>query len=137
MVSEAAAQRTILETAELFDWRCYHTFDSRRSADGFPDLVLVRERLIYAELKRPGKKPRRHQVEWLDALARAGEEVYLWTLDDLHEIGRVLQRRWVFVPFGRSVADDDGEVDGPCLNDGAGSFAPASAWIRGHGRRDA
>jgi hypothetical protein len=91
----------------------YHTFDSRRSAGGYPDLTLVRERVIFAEVKRPGERPRADQVAWLGGLARTGAEVYLWTLDDLDEIGLILACR--------------GGVD----------FVPGSAWIPGRGRSDA
>jgi hypothetical protein len=121
---EADAQQTIVELAQWRRWRVYHTFDSRRSQSGFP------------ELKRVGERPRSVQVEWLDDLAKAGAEVYVWTLDDLHEIGRVLERRWRFLPAG--VSEFHGvELAGPRLIDGAIAFAPRSAWIPGHGRRDA
>jgi hypothetical protein len=134
---EADAQQTIVELAQWRRWRVYHTFDSRRSQSGFPDLTLARDRVIFAELKRVGERPRSVQVEWLDDLAKAGAEVYVWTLDDLHEIGRILERRrWRFLPAG--VSEFHGvELAGPRLIDGAIAFAPRSAWIPGHGRRDA
>ncbi len=91
--SEAQAQATILDVATTLGWRHYHTQDSRRSPSGFPDLVLVRERVIYAELKKVGEQPRPEQIDWLNALARAGCEVYVWTIDDLAEITAVLVRR--------------------------------------------
>lgn len=122
-VAEKDVQSMIVELAGLHGWRVYHTFDSRRSAAGFPDLMLVRERIVFAELKRAGEKPRRDQVEWLDALARSGAEVYLWTIDDLVEIGRILAWRWWF--------------DGEGLFGDKRELRPRSAWIPGHGRRDA
>lgn len=134
---ESEAQATIVELARWRRWLVYHTFDSRRSQGGFPDLTLVRDRCVFVELKRAGEKPRKDQVEWLDALARAGAEVYVWTLDDLHEIGRVLDRRWRFVPFGDSAPLSGVELSGPRLMDDEGrvSFAPRSAWMPGVGRR--
>lgn len=39
---ESEAQQTILDLAGWRRWWAYHTFDSRRSQGGFPDLVLVR-----------------------------------------------------------------------------------------------
>ena len=46
---EKQVQSAILDVARLLGWRVYHTFDSRKSEAGFPDLVLVRDRVIYAE----------------------------------------------------------------------------------------
>src|SRR5581483_11407584 len=87
---EKDVQETILDLAHTLGWRSYHTFDSRRSAGGFPDLVLVRDRVIFVEVKRVGEKPRADQVVWLDDRAAAGGEVYVWTLDDLGEIAGIL-----------------------------------------------
>ena len=39
-VTEKAFQTAVVELAELCGWKVYHTYDSRRSAPGFPDLVL-------------------------------------------------------------------------------------------------
>lgn len=91
--SEAQAQATILDLACALGWRHYHTHDSRRSPEGFPDLVLVRERVVFAELKKVGERPRPEQVDWLNALAAAGGEVYVWTIDDIAEVAAVLSRR--------------------------------------------
>lgn len=94
VVSEKEAQRTVVNLATLFGWLSYHTFDSRRSAGGFPDLVMVRgDRVVYVEMKKVGEEPREDQVKWLDALAAAGCEVYVWTIDDVSESMRVLQSR--------------------------------------------
>lgn len=51
----------------------YHTHDSRRSAPGFPDLALCRERdgrLIFLELKAGRKKPTDAQLRWVVGLNR-------------------------------------------------------------------
>lgn len=136
---EAQAQAAILDLVQLRGWAAYHTHDSRRSQPGFPDLVLAKRRIVYAELKRPGEKPRSDQVGWLNQLAAAGGEVYLWTLDDLDEISRILAGAWEFVAHGRA-ATPFAAVDGPGLvtaGSGGQHFAPRSAWIPGHGRRDA
>lgn len=50
----------------------YHTHDSRRSAPGFPDLVLVhprKQRILLAELKRDGEYPKTEQRLWLTGLS--------------------------------------------------------------------
>lgn len=92
-LAEKVAQASIVELATLLGWLVYHTHDSRRSQAGFPDLVLVRERVIFAEIKRVGEQPRPSQVEWLNGLSRAGAEVYVWTWDDYDEIARILSLR--------------------------------------------
>ena len=51
-MTEAEHLEQVKAVALTCGWRLYHTFDSRRSAAGFPDLVLVRPpRVIFAELK--------------------------------------------------------------------------------------
>lgn len=90
---EKQVQSAILDIARLLGWRVYHTFDSRKSEAGFPDLVLVRDRVVYAEIKRAGERPRPSQVDWLNALERAGAEVYVWTEDDYDEAGAILSQR--------------------------------------------
>jgi len=93
-LSEKDWQRQVVELARLVGWQhVYHTHDSRRSAHGFPDLALVRERLILVELKRETTRPTDAQTDWLTALAAAGAEVYLWRPSDLDEIGQILAGR--------------------------------------------
>ncbi len=45
---------------------------------GFPDLVLVRDRVIVAELKVGKNKPSEKQIEWNIAIQLAGCESYIW-----------------------------------------------------------
>lgn len=72
---EAALQAEILKLAELTHWLSYHTHDSRRSAAGFPDLVLAKPpRLVVWECKREGAKPSLEQRAWLEALQACGIE---------------------------------------------------------------
>lgn len=92
-VTEAIFQSWVLGIATWNNWLVYHTHDSRRSEEGFPDLVLVRERVVYAELKRPKGKAAPAQVKWIEKLRAAGAEVYLWYPDDLPEVKRVLAKR--------------------------------------------
>jgi len=67
----------------------YHTFDSRRSERGFPDLVLVGPRgVLWRELKSSRGRLSPAQREWLDMLHRAGSDVDVWRPDDWP--GRVL-----------------------------------------------
>lgn len=91
-LSEKDWQSEVIEVAGVGGWRHYHTHDSRRSAKGFPDLVFVRERVLYAELKSRVGLLKPEQEEWLQALARAGQEVYVWRPADRPEMERVLLR---------------------------------------------
>ena len=92
--SEAAFQAQVEQLARLMGWKLYHTHDSRHSAAGFPDLVLVRaSRLLFVELKKDGKKPTPQQQEWLDALCRVhGVEVYCWHPSDWDAVVATLER---------------------------------------------
>jgi hypothetical protein len=79
--------------ADLPTVLAYHTFDSRRSASGFPDFVCVGPRgVLYRELKRQDKKPTPKQQEWLDALSAAGEDAGVWRPYDYlsHRVAREL-----------------------------------------------
>lgn len=97
---ERDVQATIIDLAHAYGWRVAHFRPARTdkgwrtpvSADGkgFPDLVLVRDRVIFVELKREGEHPRPDQVEWLNGLSRAGAEVYVWTLADFDEAASIL-----------------------------------------------
>jgi len=101
---EAQWQSTVISYAHLMGWHVAHfrpMFDSKRKrwmtpvqADGagFPDLVLVRERCIFVELKAPGKYPKPEQRVWLDKLTAAGVEVYVWRPEHIEEMTRVLAR---------------------------------------------
>lgn len=50
------------------------------SADGkgFPDLILVRDRLIAAEIKGAGESVRTEQKAWQAWLTTAGVSAYVW-----------------------------------------------------------
>lgn len=105
----------------------YHTLRSKGSQSGFPDRVLVRDRVVYVELKRHGGKVSAAQREWLDGLARAGSECYVWIPSDLDEIGSVLAGKWLYAraPFYSLTRPRTSEP-----------FLPNSLWIAGQGRRD-
>lgn len=91
--TEAEFQASVLQLAHAARWEHYHTYDSRKSVAGFPDLVLVRStRCIFAELKASGKKPTESQLHWLHTLAATGNEVYVWSPDDWDDIEMVLAR---------------------------------------------
>jgi hypothetical protein len=70
-MNEETFQEQVLELAQLYGWRSYHTFDSRRSTAGFPDLVLVRPpELLFVELKSDDGRVRVEQDAWLNDLQK-------------------------------------------------------------------
>ena len=59
----------LVKKAGFAGWMVYHTYDSRRSTAGFPDLVLVKPPVvIFAELKTEKGTPSTAQDEWLEKL---------------------------------------------------------------------
>lgn len=90
-------QRQVRQLAETLGYRRgYHTFDSRRSDTGFPDLVLVsakRKRIVYLELKREQGRISDSQRDWLAALHAAGGEVYVARPRHLQALATVLGGR--------------------------------------------
>jgi hypothetical protein len=84
-------QHAIIDLARRLGWRVAHTppvkaergWRTAVAADGkgFPDLVLVRERVIWAEVKGDTDRLRPEQEVWLSALRMARQEVYVWSPD--------------------------------------------------------
>jgi hypothetical protein len=91
--TERQLQTVVVAYAHTMGWKLYHTYDSRRSEPGFPDLAMLRgPRQVVAELKRQRLDPTREQWEWLDAFALAGAETYVWRPSDWRDgtIERIL-----------------------------------------------
>ncbi len=85
-ITEAQLQGTVEQMATLLGWRWYHTFDSRRSVAGFPDLVMVhprQKRTLWIELKSERGRLRREQRAWINDLDAVGAEVFVWRPVDL------------------------------------------------------
>lgn len=79
--------------ARQVGFRVYHTLRSKGSQPGFPDWTLVRERLIFLELKSETGKPSDAQKEWIGALLDAGQEVYIARPRHLEPLARILAAR--------------------------------------------
>lgn len=86
--------RQVREYARLMGWKCYHHPYSLGADPGFPDLVLVRERVVFAELKGPRGKMSPAQWDWIDALHAAKAEVYIWRPEDWEQVREVLGPRY-------------------------------------------
>lgn len=86
-VLEKDWQQTVVEHFEWQGWTVYHTFDSRRSNPGFPDLVCARNgELLFAELKREKGKLSPEQLVWLALIESAGIECHVWRPSQVDEV---------------------------------------------------
>ena len=102
-VSEAEWQRDVIDLARTLGWRIAHFrpaltkhgWRTPVAADGagFPDLILVRDRVIAAELKSRTGKTSAEQDAWLAAFAAAGAEAHVWRPDDTDQVLATLRRR--------------------------------------------
>ena len=95
-ISERDFQRMVIDLADLTGWVLqYHTYDSRRSNPGFPDLVLVRPpRILFIELKAQKGVITPAQKLWKEALDKCpGVESYIWRPTDGDEAQRTLQSK--------------------------------------------
>ena len=94
-MTEAEFQAQVIALATLGGWAHYHTFDSRKSAAGFPDLVLVRRnQVLFIELKSERGRVSPEQRAWLDRLEQAVPgSTDVWYPHDLPNIEKLLTRR--------------------------------------------
>jgi len=91
-MTERELQAAVIDLAKLLNWSYYHTYSSRRSVAGFPDLVLVKDRIIFVELKSETGRLTKEQEQWRDSLRVAGVEWYLVRPTGLSDFAQVLQR---------------------------------------------
>ena len=91
-LTEKQFMAQVIQLAKLRRWMVYHTFDSRRSTEGFPDLVLLRDsRLIVAELKVGNNEPTTAQKWWLAAFKDANVAAHIWRETDWKLIEEILE----------------------------------------------
>ena len=91
-MSEKQFQSQVVSLARQLVWLCYHTYDSRRCEPGFPDLVLVRDRVMFRELKTDKGKLTLAQKALGVRLEKAGSDWATWRPSDLQQILRELSR---------------------------------------------
>ena len=79
-MKEKVLQDHVVRLAKALGWMVYHTYDSRRSEPGFPDLVLVRnDEVWFVELKSEKGRLTPEQDQWLSRLENARTvETALW-----------------------------------------------------------
>lgn len=93
-MTEREWQAQVCELATLLGWSWYHTHDSRRSPAGFPDLVLWRDRVIFAELKTDtGRLTPDQNVFRMQMLRQSSVEYFVWRPRDFDHVKAVLERR--------------------------------------------
>jgi len=89
-MNERELQGQIIQLAKLYQWKFFHATISQFSEPGWPDLVLVRDRVLFREVKTNSGKLTTAQKQWLDALLWAGQDASVWREDDLRN-GRIVQ----------------------------------------------
>lgn len=89
---ESQFQATVIAIAEQFGWLVYFTRDSRGSAPGFPYLVLVRDRILFRELKTDKGKLSNAQSNWQKKLICGGADYDIWRPSDIKQIVHELQK---------------------------------------------
>jgi VRR-NUC domain-containing protein len=88
--SQVVGTKTNPGVARIVGWKAYHTLRSKGSEAGFPDWTLVRDRVIFLELKRETGVLSDAQRSWLGALLDAGAEAYVIRPSQLDVFARIL-----------------------------------------------
>ncbi len=99
--SESDFQKQVIQLARLYKWKVAHfraamnrrgQWSTPVQADGagFPDLLMVRDRVIAAELKSEKGKTSPEQDEWIAQFRTAGIEAFVWKPADWDAIVEVL-----------------------------------------------
>lgn len=89
---ERDLQKAIIEMARFFGWRVAHfrSVETKRrgwqtpvAADGagFPDLCMMRDRIIFREIKVGYNKLEPEQEAWRDAIIKAGGDWAEWRVE--------------------------------------------------------
>ena len=102
-MSERELENSVRRYLVDLSLRWYHTFDSRRSPSGFPDLVIVGRGVIYRELKTAKGKLTAAQSQWLDTLTAAGQDACVWRPSDFYS-GRIANELVAVAGLGTGAA---------------------------------
>jgi len=91
-VTEHELQSGVIDAARILGWRVAHFRPAltrhgwrtpvQGDGAGFPDLVLVRDRVLWVELKVGRNRLSPDQQAWFEALHRAGQAAHVWTDHD-------------------------------------------------------
>ena len=88
-MSEADLQKNVISLARAQGWLVAHFRPGmtkrgnwvtavQGDGAGFPDLVLVKDQVIYVELKAELGKLTNQQKTWMSRLSDAGEKIFVW-----------------------------------------------------------
>lgn len=101
VLTEAEFQQQIKDYAHLRGWHVIYVRPARTlkgwrtawGADGkgMKDLILVRERVVWPEIKAMGGVIEPDQQKWHDWLIAADQEAYIWYPSDWEAIEKVLR----------------------------------------------
>lgn len=104
-ITEAEFRKQVVQFARLHRWTVagirpvrivrrngstYHETPMEFDGSGFPDLLLVRDRIIFAELKIKGGRLSEDQKRWQSAIKIAEGQHHVWFPSDWAEIEKVL-----------------------------------------------
>ena len=91
MLSHAEIDHIIVDAAKKMRYLYYHTYDSRKSQEGFPDWCLSKSsNIIFAEVKTGRDKLTLKQADWIIALRGSLKHVYVVREDTLDLFLRLL-----------------------------------------------
>jgi hypothetical protein len=89
-MTESILQKAVIGRAQELRWKVMHPLPgqiprgrgyatvTQGDGKGYPDLTLVRERIVFVELKGEGKYLSIEQKMWRDWIIGAGGEWYCW-----------------------------------------------------------
>jgi hypothetical protein len=77
-MTEAELQRLVIMSCRRLGLHPYHTFDSRRSEPGWPDLVITGTAMLFRELKSRDGVLTPAQRRWGSRIERAGGDWAVW-----------------------------------------------------------
>ena len=93
LITEKQWQQTVIDLARRLGYEfIYHTWNSRHSPAGFPDLVILKDRMIVAELKREDGHLTPEQYFWLLAFIEVTPHVFLWKPSDFDSVVEILTK---------------------------------------------
>jgi hypothetical protein len=102
-ITEKQWQEQVIDLARMFGWRIAHFRPAQTSkgwrtavaadGQGYPDLTLARDRIIFLELKTDTGKLSAAQTAWLNHLAAAGAETYVARPQHLELLAAILTWR--------------------------------------------
>ncbi len=91
--TEGDFQQRVLDLCRDLALLAYHPYDSRRSREGFPSLVIVGNRVLFVELKDDSGQLSAEQHIWIDRIRAASGDaaVAIWRPSDWSTVEAMLK----------------------------------------------